>query len=62
MFERIVIEADASDASRSLFRMLVDDHLIGKGLTVAQVRLLLGEMLNRSNARRTRERTATARA
>jgi hypothetical protein len=62
MFARIVIEADASDTSRGLFRMIVDDHLIGKGLTVAQVRFLLGEMLNRSNPDRVRAKATKLRA
>ncbi len=62
MFERIVIEADTSNDSRSLFRLLVDGHLIGQGLTAAQVRLLLKEVLDRINPRRARTRTATARA
>jgi hypothetical protein len=39
MFERIVIEAETSGDSRSLFRLQVDGHLIGEGLTVAQVQL-----------------------
>jgi hypothetical protein len=49
MFERIVVEADASDVSRSLFRLQVDGHLIGEGLRVGQVRLLLNEIFDRIN-------------
>ena len=52
MFERIVIEAENSGDSRSLFRLQVDGHLIGEGLRVGQVQLLLGELLDRINPRR----------
>jgi hypothetical protein len=62
MFERIVIEAEKSGDSRSLFRLQIDGHLIGKGLTVGQAQLLLREVLDRSNTRGTRARRATARA
>jgi hypothetical protein len=62
MFERIVIEAETSGDSRSLFRLQVDGHLIGKGLTVAQVQLLLREVLNRIIPRRPRTRRAAAQA
>jgi hypothetical protein len=48
MFERIVIEAEKSGDSRSLFRLQVDGHLIGKGLTMGQAQLLLREVLDRS--------------
>jgi hypothetical protein len=61
MFNRIVIEADTSDVSRSLFRLLVDGHLIAEGLTGAQVRLLIGQVLNRITPRRQRTRTAISR-
>jgi hypothetical protein len=61
MFERIVIEANTSGDSRSLFRLLVDGHLIGEGLTGAQVRLLLREVLDRFNPGRPRMRRAAAR-
>jgi hypothetical protein len=61
MFERIVIEAETSGDSRILFRLQVDGHLIGKGLTVPQVQLLLREVLNRINPRRPRARRAAAR-
>jgi hypothetical protein len=62
MFERIVIEAETSGDSRSLFRLQVDGHLIGEGLTVAQVQLLLGEVLDRISPPRPRARTAAGRA
>ena len=51
MFERIVIEAETSGDSGSLFRLQVDGHLIGEGLRVGQVQLLLGELLDRINTR-----------
>jgi hypothetical protein len=62
LFERIVIEAEKSGDSRSLFRLQIDGHLIGKGLTVGQAQLLLGEVLDRSNTLGPRARRATARA
>jgi hypothetical protein len=58
MFERIVIEAEPSGDSRSLFRLQVDGHLIGQGLTVGQVQLLLREVLDRINPPRPRARKA----
>jgi hypothetical protein len=61
MFERIVIEAEKSGDSGSLFRLQIDGHLIGKGLTVGQAQLLIREVLDRSNPRRPRARRATAR-
>jgi hypothetical protein len=62
MFERIVIEAEKSGDSRSLFRLHIDGHLIGKGLTAGQAQLLLREVLDRRNPRGPRARRATARA
>jgi len=58
MFERIVIEAEPSGDSRSLFRLQVDGHLIGEGLTVGQIQVLLREVLDRINPRPTRTRRA----
>jgi len=58
MFERIVIEAEKPGDSRSLFRLQVDGHLIGKGLTVGQAQLLLREVVDRINPRRPRTRRA----
>jgi hypothetical protein len=60
MFERIVIEAEKSGDSGSLFWLQIDGHLIGKGLTVGQAQLLIREVLDRSNPRRPRARRATA--
>jgi hypothetical protein len=60
MFERIVIEAEKSGDSRSLFRLQIDGNLIGKGLTLGQAQLLLREVLDRS-PRGQRARTAAAR-
>jgi hypothetical protein len=62
MFERLVIEAEKSGDSRGLFRLVVDGHVIGKGLTVGQAQLLLREVLDRSNPSRPRARRAAARA
>jgi hypothetical protein len=57
MFKRIVIEAESPGDSRSLFRLEVDRHLIGEGLTAAQVHLLLGEVLDRVTLPRRHEET-----
>jgi hypothetical protein len=45
--ERIVIALETPGDSRSMFRLLLDDALIGENLTAAQVHLLVGEILER---------------
>jgi hypothetical protein len=62
VFERIVIEAETSGDSRSLFRLQVDGHLIAEGLRVGQLQLLLREILDRISPPRPRTRRAAARA
>jgi hypothetical protein len=62
MFERIVIEAERSGDSRTLFRLQVDGHLIREGLTVGQVHVLLRELLDRISPPRPHTRKAAARA
>lgn len=62
MFERIVIEAEPPGGPRSLFRLQVDGHLIGEGLTVGQVQVLLREVLDRISPRKMHTRRAAARA
>jgi hypothetical protein len=60
MFERIVIEAETPGGSHSLFRLLVDGHLIGEALTVGQVQVLLREVLDRISPHRMHMRRAAA--
>jgi hypothetical protein len=43
----IVIEAETPGDSRTLFRLRIDDKVIGEKLTAAQVHLLVGEILER---------------
>jgi hypothetical protein len=45
--ERIVIALETPGDSRSMFRLLLDDAVIGKNLTAAQAHLLVGEILDR---------------
>lgn len=45
--ERITIELETPGDSRSLFRLLPDDGVIGENLTAAQAHLLIGEILDR---------------
>jgi hypothetical protein len=55
MFERIVIETESSDDSRSLFRLQVDGHLIREGLSVGH-RMGAPHPRTRKAARRVRLR------
>jgi hypothetical protein len=45
--ERIVIALETPGDSRSMFRLLLDDAVIGENLTAAQAHLLVGEILDR---------------
>jgi hypothetical protein len=45
--ERIVIELEAPGDSRSLFRLRLDDKVVGEYLTAVQAHLLVGEILDR---------------
>jgi hypothetical protein len=42
---QIVIEAETPDDSRTMFRLRVDDTLVGEGLTTAQAQIVVGEVL-----------------
>jgi hypothetical protein len=42
---QIVIEAEAPDDSRTMFRLRVDENLVGEGLTCAQAQIAVGEIL-----------------
>jgi hypothetical protein len=45
--ERIVIELETPGDSRSLFRLRLDNKVVGENLTAAQTHLLVGEILDR---------------
>ena len=45
--ERIVIELETPGDSRSMFRLRLDDAIVGEGLTAAQAHILVGEILER---------------
>ena len=47
MIERIVIEAETPSDSRTMFRVRMDDLILGEALTAAQVHLIVGEILDR---------------
>jgi hypothetical protein len=45
--ERIVIETETPGDSRTMFRVRMDDLVIGQNLTAAQAHLIVGEVLDR---------------
>jgi hypothetical protein len=45
--ERIVIELETPGDSRSLFRLRLDNKIVGENLTAVQAHLLVGEILDR---------------
>ena len=45
--ERIVIELETPGNSRSLFRLRLDNKVVGENLTAVQTHLLVGEILDR---------------
>jgi hypothetical protein len=47
MIKRIVIETETPGDSRSMFRVRMDDLVIGENLTAAQTHLIVGEVLDR---------------
>jgi hypothetical protein len=47
LVERIVIEFETPGDSRSLFRLRLDNKVVGENLTAAQAHLLVGEILDR---------------
>jgi hypothetical protein len=44
---RIIVEPESPGDSRSLFRILLGEKLIGEELTAAEAHLLVGEILER---------------
>jgi hypothetical protein len=47
MIERIVIETETPGDSRTMFRVRMDDLVLGENLTAAQAHLIGGEVLDR---------------
>ena len=47
MIERIVIEAETPGDSRTMFRVRMDELVLGENLTAAQAHLIVGEVLDR---------------
>ena len=61
--ERIVIELEIPGDSRSLFRLRLDNKVVGESLTAVQTHLLVGEILDRNytaeaSGKRVRPRTS----
>ena len=54
--ERIVSELDIPGDSRSLFRLRLDNKVVGENLTAVQTHLLVGEILGRITPPRSAER------
>jgi len=44
---RIIIETESPNDSRTMFRVLVDERLVGQGLTAVQAQLVAGEIIER---------------
>ena len=49
--ERIVIELEIPGDSRSLFRLRLDNKVVGENLTAVQTHLLVGKILGRIHRR-----------
>jgi hypothetical protein len=47
MIGRILVELETPGDSRSMFRLRIDDKVVGDGLTAVQAHLLVGEVLDR---------------
>jgi hypothetical protein len=54
--ERIVIELQTPGDSGSLFRLRLDNKVVGENLTAVQTHLLVGEILDRITLPRPSER------
>jgi hypothetical protein len=54
---KIIIETETPD-ERAMFRVLVDDKLIGEGLTAAQSQLVAAEVIERLVLPRKKPRSA----
>jgi hypothetical protein len=47
MPDRITIETETPGDFRSMFRLLIDDKVIGEGLSAVQAHILIGDILDR---------------
>ena len=56
MISRILVELETPGDSRTLFRLLIDEKVVGRGLTAVQAHILVGEVLDRITL--PRQRTA----
>ena len=45
MPDRITIETETPGDFRSMFRLLIDDKVIGEGLSAVQAHILIGDIL-----------------
>ena len=45
--KRIVVELETPGDSRTMFRLRMDDKVVGESLTAVQAHLLVGEILDR---------------
>jgi hypothetical protein len=55
MVRQVVIEAEAPGGSRTMFRLRIDANLIAKGLTAVKAHILVGEILDESRCRSSRD-------
>ena len=56
----ISVEAESPDDSATMFRLRIDDLIVGEDLTAAQAHLLVGEILERVALPRREGRARTA--
>jgi hypothetical protein len=56
MIKRIVIELETPGDSRTMFRVRMDDLVIGQNLTAAQAHIIVGEVLDRITIPRSRRK------
>ena len=47
MVRRIVIELETPGYFRTMFRLLIDDHVVADDLTAGQAHVLIGEIFER---------------
>jgi hypothetical protein len=47
MISRIVLELENPGDSRTMFRIFIDDALVGENLTAVQAHIIVGEALDR---------------
>jgi len=62
MIGRILVELETPGDSRSMFRLRIDDKVVGDNLTAVQAHLLVGEVLDRITLPRHRMQAAAQHA